>query len=230
MKRGLVVVGQSKDWWPKGTQGKKGWSKAFVSDCITAPRAWYATLSTFLEKHGYKRGTIDKTLFIRRNKQDIMLVQVYVDDIIFGSTNKSWCDEFEALMQSRFQMSSMVGELTFYLRILSSSETREVDFHIQDKSMIGSLMYLTLRPDIMYAVCVCSRFQVTPKISHLNAIKRIFKYLKGKPNLGLWYPRESPFDLEAFSDSDYGEIKPCQGNPQTGGLSISWTKTYLMAM
>ncbi|GKA41533.1 putative ribonuclease H-like domain-containing protein [Tanacetum coccineum] len=75
---------------------------------------WYATLSTFLEKHGYKRGTIDKTLIIRRNKKDIMLVQVYVDDIIFGSTNKSWCDGFEALMQSRFQMSSM-GELTFFL-------------------------------------------------------------------------------------------------------------------
>ncbi|GJW62945.1 putative ribonuclease H-like domain-containing protein [Tanacetum coccineum] len=78
-----------------------------------APRAWYATLSTFLEKHGYKRGTIDKTLFIKRDKKDIMLVQVYVDDIIFGSTKKSWCDEFEALMKSRFQMSSM-GELTFF--------------------------------------------------------------------------------------------------------------------
>ncbi|GJU58190.1 ribonuclease H-like domain-containing protein [Tanacetum coccineum] len=78
-----------------------------------APRAWYATLSTFLEKHGYKRGTIDKTLFIKRDKKDIMLVQVYVDDIIFGSTNKSWCAEFEALMKSRFQMSSM-GELTFF--------------------------------------------------------------------------------------------------------------------
>ncbi|GKD21429.1 hypothetical protein Tco_1223132 [Tanacetum coccineum] len=66
-------------------------------------------------------------------------------------------------------------------------------------------MYLTAsRPDIMFAVCACSRFQVTPKTSHLNAVKRIFKYLKGKPNLGLWYPRESPFDLEAYSDSDYG--------------------------
>ncbi|GKC09192.1 putative ribonuclease H-like domain-containing protein, partial [Tanacetum coccineum] len=60
------------------------------------------------------------------------------------------------------------------------------------------------RPDIMYASCVCSRFQVTPKTSYLNAVKRIFKYLKGKQNLGLWYPRESPFDLEAFSNSDYG--------------------------
>ncbi|GJT49270.1 putative ribonuclease H-like domain-containing protein [Tanacetum coccineum] len=64
-----------------------------------APRAWYATLSTFLLKNGYRRGTIDKTLFIKKDKHDIILVQVYVDDIIFGSTKKSWCDEFEALMK-----------------------------------------------------------------------------------------------------------------------------------
>ncbi|GKA03290.1 putative ribonuclease H-like domain-containing protein [Tanacetum coccineum] len=233
-----------------------------------APRAWYATLSTFLEKHGYKRGTIDKTLFIRRNKKDIMLVQVYVDDIIFGSTNKSWCDEFEALMKSRFQMSSM-GELTFFLGLqvkqnkggifisqdkyvaeilkkfdlvnvkaaITPMETKlpltkdeeafDVDVHLY-RSMIGSLMYLTAsRPDIMYAVCVCSRFQVTPKTSHLNAVKRIFKYLKGKPNLGLWYPRESPLDLEAFSDSDYGgsnlDRKSTTGGCQfLGQRLISW--------
>ncbi|GKB12564.1 putative ribonuclease H-like domain-containing protein, partial [Tanacetum coccineum] len=79
-----------------------------------APRAWYATLSTFLLKNGYRRGTIDKTLFLKKDKHDIILVQVYVDDIIFGSTKKSWCDEFEALIKSRFQMSSM-GELTFFL-------------------------------------------------------------------------------------------------------------------
>ncbi|GKC24308.1 putative ribonuclease H-like domain-containing protein [Tanacetum coccineum] len=67
-----------------------------------APRALYATLSTFLLKSRYRKGTIDKNLFIKKNKNDIMLVQVYVDDIIFGSTKKSWCDEFEALMKSRF--------------------------------------------------------------------------------------------------------------------------------
>ncbi|GJW56699.1 putative ribonuclease H-like domain-containing protein, partial [Tanacetum coccineum] len=233
-----------------------------------APRAWYATLSTFLEKHGYKRGTIDKTLFIKRDKKDIMLVQVYVDDIIFGFTNKSWCDEFEALMKSRFRMSSM-GELTFFLGLqvkqnkggifisqdkyvaeilkkfdlvnvkaaITPMETKvpltkdeeaiDVDVHLY-RSMIGSLMYLTAsRPDIMYAVCVCLRFQVTPKTSHLNAVKRIFKYLKGKPNLGLWYPRESPFDLEAFSDSDYGgsnlDRKSTTGGCQfLGQRLISW--------
>ncbi|GKA07651.1 putative ribonuclease H-like domain-containing protein, partial [Tanacetum coccineum] len=79
-----------------------------------APRAWYATLSTFLLKHGYRRGTIDKTLFLKKNKRDIILVQVYVDDIIFGSTKKAWCDEFEALMKGEFEMSAM-GELTFFL-------------------------------------------------------------------------------------------------------------------
>nr|GEW17709.1 hypothetical protein [Tanacetum cinerariifolium] len=70
--------------------------------------------------------------------------------------------------------------------------------------MIGSLMYLTAsRPNITFAVCACVRFQVTPKTSHLHVVKRIFRYLKGQPKLGLWYPRDSPFNLEAYSDSDY---------------------------
>ncbi|GKB47098.1 putative ribonuclease H-like domain-containing protein, partial [Tanacetum coccineum] len=183
-----------------------------------APRAWYATLSTFLLKNGYRRGTIDKTLFLKKDKHDIILVQVYVDDIIFGSTKKSWCDEFEALMKSRFQMSS-IGELTFFLGLqvkqkadgifisqdkyvaeilkkfdfvnvktastpiethkplVKDEEASDVDVHLY-RSMIGSLMYLTAsRPDIMFAVCACSRFQVTPKTSHLSAVKRIFRRL-----------------------------------------------------
>ncbi|GJS45363.1 ribonuclease H-like domain-containing protein [Tanacetum coccineum] len=71
------------------------------------------------------------------------------------------------------------------------------------RSMIGSLIYLTAsRPDTMFVVCACARFQVTPKVSHLYGVKRIFRYLKGQPKLGLWYPRDSPFDLEAFSNSD----------------------------
>ncbi|GJW17622.1 ribonuclease H-like domain-containing protein [Tanacetum coccineum] len=91
--------------------------------------------------------------------------------------------------------------------LTKDEEVVDVDVHLY-RSMIGSLMYLTAsRLDIMFAVCACSRFQVTPKTSHLNAVKRIFKYLKGKPNLGLWYPRESPFDLEAFSDSDEDDLE-----------------------
>ncbi|GJZ62056.1 hypothetical protein Tco_0618193 [Tanacetum coccineum] len=80
---------------------------------------------------------------------------------------------------------------------------KDVDEHMY-RSMIGSLMYLTSsRPDIMFAVCVCARFQVNPKVSHLHVVKRIFRYLKGQPKLGLWYPKDSPFDLVAYTDSDY---------------------------
>ncbi|GKB48348.1 putative ribonuclease H-like domain-containing protein [Tanacetum coccineum] len=87
--------------------------------------------------------------------------------------------------------------------LIKDEEAEDVDVHLY-RSMIGSLMYLTAsRPDIMFDVCACARFQVTPKTSHLNAVKRIFRYLKGQPNLGLWYPKDSSFDLEAFSDSDY---------------------------
>ncbi|GJU30192.1 putative ribonuclease H-like domain-containing protein [Tanacetum coccineum] len=209
-----------------------------------APRAWYETLSTYLIENGFRRGTIDKTLFIKKDKGDILLVQMYVDDIIFGSTKKTLCDEFEKMMHKKFQMSYM-GELTFFLRLqaqqkndgifisqdkyvvnilkkfdfiivkttntpmepnkalVNDEEADSMDVHLY-KSMIGSLMYLTAsRPDITFVVCAYARFQVTPKTLHLHAVKKIFRYLKGQPKLGLWYPRDSPFDLEAFSDSDY---------------------------
>ncbi|GJV25796.1 putative ribonuclease H-like domain-containing protein [Tanacetum coccineum] len=208
-----------------------------------APRAWYATLSTFLEKHGYKRGTIDKTLFIRRNKKDIMLVQIsneFHGELTFFlglkgvKQNKGGIfisqDKYVAEILKKFDLVNVKAAITpmeTKLPLTKDEEAFDVDVHLY-RSMIGSLMYLTAsRPDIMYAVCVCSRFQVTPKTSHLNAVKRIFKYLKGKPNLGLWYPRESPFDLEAFSDSDYGgsnlDRKSTTGGCQfLGQRLISW--------
>ncbi|GJU30239.1 ribonuclease H-like domain-containing protein [Tanacetum coccineum] len=111
--------------------------------------------------------------------------------------------------------------------LLKDKEASDVNVHLY-RSMIGSLMYLTAsRPDIMFAVCACSRFQVTPKTSHLSAVKRIFRYLKGKPKLGLWYPRVSSFDLEAYSDSDYAganlDRKSTTGGCQfLGRRLISW--------
>ncbi|GJT51052.1 hypothetical protein Tco_0977209 [Tanacetum coccineum] len=111
--------------------------------------------------------------------------------------------------------------------LVKDEEASDVDVHLY-RSMIGSLMYLTAsRPDIMFAVCACSRFQVTPKTSHLSAVKRIFRYLKGKPKLGLWYPRVSSFDLEAYSDSDYARAN-LDRKSTTGGCQflgrrlISW--------
>ncbi|GKA87814.1 putative ribonuclease H-like domain-containing protein [Tanacetum coccineum] len=209
-----------------------------------ASKAWYETLSTYLLENGYRRGTIDKTLFIKNDRGDILLVQVYVDDIMFGFTKKSLCVEFEHMMHKRFQMSSM-RVFTFFLglqvmqkddgifisqdkyvadilknfdfvtiktastliktnkALLKDEEAKDVDVYLY-RSIIRSLMYLIAsRPDIMFAIYVCARFQVTPKVSHLHDVKRIFRYLKGQPKLGLWYPMDSPFDFEAFSDSNY---------------------------
>ncbi|GKB01285.1 putative ribonuclease H-like domain-containing protein [Tanacetum coccineum] len=87
--------------------------------------------------------------------------------------------------------------------LLKDADGEDVDEHLY-RSMIGSLMYLTSsRPDIMFAVCACVRFQVNPKSSHLHAVKKIFRYLKAQPKLGLWYPKDSPFDLVAYTDSEY---------------------------
>ncbi|GJW30792.1 putative ribonuclease H-like domain-containing protein [Tanacetum coccineum] len=111
--------------------------------------------------------------------------------------------------------------------LVKDEDGEDVDVHVY-RSMSGSLMYLNAsRPDIMFVVCACARFQVTPKASHLNEVKRIFRYLKHQPKLGLWYPRDSPFKLEAYSDSDYGgaslDRKSTTGGCQfLGRRLISW--------
>ncbi|GKC44330.1 putative ribonuclease H-like domain-containing protein, partial [Tanacetum coccineum] len=198
-----------------------------------APRVWYGTLSKYLLDNGFQRGTIDQTLFIIKHKGEFLLVQVYVDDIIFGSSNLRLCREFEALMHDKFKMSAM-GELKSVNTPMDRENPwgkdgtgKDVELHLY-RSMIRSLMYLTAsRPDIMFAVCACARHQVTPKECHLYAVKRIFRYLKGHPKLGLWYPKESPFDLVAYSDSDYGganqDRKSTTGGCQfLGRRLISW--------
>ncbi|KAJ9556900.1 hypothetical protein OSB04_011514 [Centaurea solstitialis] len=234
-----------------------------------APRAWYDTLSTFLLSKGFVRGKIDSTLFLKKYPKHILLVQIYVDDIIFASTNPKLCEKFELLMKSEYKM-SMMGELTFFLGLqikqsekgifinqgkyvhemlkkfdLTSctpmktpmappltldkdSKGKSVDVTLY-RGMIGSLLYLTAsRPDIMYSTCLCARYQAEPKESHLTAVKRIFRYLKGTPNLGLWYSKDSGFDLTAYSDSDFAGCKidrksTTGGCHLLGGKLVSWT-------
>nr|GEX11175.1 uncharacterized mitochondrial protein AtMg00810-like [Tanacetum cinerariifolium] len=115
-------------------------------------------------------------------------------------------DKYVAEMLKKFDFSSVKTASTpieTQKPLVKDEEAADVDVYLY-RSMIRSLMYLmSSRPDIMFAVYACSRFQVTPKLTHLHAVKRIFRYLKGQPKLGLWYPRDSPFDLEAYSDSDY---------------------------
>ena len=96
-----------------------------------APRTWYDTLSEFLLENGFTRGVIDKTLFFKMHKNDMILVQVYVDDIIFGSTNDQLCSRFAKLMQSKYEM-SMMGELTYFLG-LQVSQRNDGIFICQSK-------------------------------------------------------------------------------------------------
>nr|GEU57703.1 hypothetical protein [Tanacetum cinerariifolium] len=197
-----------------------------------APRAWYETLANYLLENAIQRGKINQTFFIKRQKRDILLVQVYVDDIIFGPTNKEPCKAFEKLMKDKFQISSMDGKsasmpIDTEKLLLKDPDGEDVDVHTY-RSMIGSLMYLTSsRPDIMFVVCACARFQVTPKASHLHVVKRIFWYLKGKPHLSLWYPKDSPFNLVVYSNNDYAgaslDRKSTTGGYQFLGYRlISW--------
>ena len=209
-----------------------------------APRAWYDRLSKFLLQNGFSIGKVDTTLFTKTKGVDLIIVQIYVDDIIFGSTNVSLCEEFSKCMHSEFEM-SMMGELNYFLG-LQIKQTKEGIFinqakYVKDllkkfdfegmkplstpmsssikidkdengkavditkyRGMIGSLLYLTAsRPDIMYSVCLCARYQSNPKESHLNAVKRIFRYLSGTKNLGLWYPKGTHIDLFSYTDADW---------------------------
>ncbi|KAK8624782.1 hypothetical protein V6N13_089668 [Hibiscus sabdariffa] len=233
-----------------------------------APRAWYERLSTFLVEKGFSKGKVDTTLFIKNDGKDILVVQIYVDDIIFGSTNELLCQDFAKWIQGEFEM-SMMGELSFFLGLQIKQRKDDIFInqakYIKEKlkkfgfenvkpqatpmsssikldkdeegkcvdsklycSMIGSLLYLTAsRPDIMFSVCLCARFQANPKESHLKAVKRIFRYLQDTLSLGLWYSRDSTFDLHAYSDADYGgckiDRKSTSGTCQfLGNMLISW--------
>ncbi|GJR68042.1 putative ribonuclease H-like domain-containing protein [Tanacetum coccineum] len=139
-----------------------------------APRAWYETLSTYLLDNGFQRGKIDKTLFIRRDKG--LQVTQKADGIFISQ------DKYVNKILNKFSFSDVKTARTpmeTQKDLLKDADGEDVDEHLY-RSMIGSLMYLTSsRPDIMFAVCVCARFQVNPKVSHLHAVKGIFRYLKG---------------------------------------------------
>ncbi|GJZ44226.1 retrovirus-related pol polyprotein from transposon TNT 1-94 [Tanacetum coccineum] len=192
-----------------------------------APHAWYDLLSKFLLSQKFSKGTMDSILFIRRQGKYILLVQIYVDDIIFVSTTPELCDQFSKIMCLKFKM-SMMGKISFFLGLQISQSLRgiflnqckyaleslkkygmessdPVDTPMVEKSkqdedtqgkavdpthyheMIVTLMYLTASiPDLTFAVCMCARYQAKPTKKHLHAIKRIFKYLRGTVNRGLW--------------------------------------------
>ncbi|GKC53489.1 putative ribonuclease H-like domain-containing protein [Tanacetum coccineum] len=157
-----------------------------------APKAWYETLSTYLLDNRFQRGMIDKNLIIRRDKGDILLVQMssmgeltfflglqvkQKEDGIFISQDKYVTEILKKFGFSDVKTASTPMETQKPL--LKDEDGEEVDVHMY-RSMIGSLIYLTAsRPDIMFVVCACARYQVNLKVSHLHAVKRIFSDYAG---------------------------------------------------
>ncbi|GJV52924.1 retrovirus-related pol polyprotein from transposon TNT 1-94 [Tanacetum coccineum] len=209
-----------------------------------APRAWYDTLSRFLLDNKFSKGAVDPTLFTRKTGKHILLVQIYVDDIIFASTDPKACDIFSNEMSSKFQM-SMMGQMSFFLGLQVSQnpggifinqskfaleilkkfgmdscdpvDTPMVDRLKLDEdplgipvdqtrfcSMVGSLMYLTAsKLDLVFVVCMCARYEASPTKNHLEALKRVFRYLRGTINWRLWYPKATAMALTAYADADH---------------------------
>ncbi|GJU40891.1 putative ribonuclease H-like domain-containing protein [Tanacetum coccineum] len=146
-------------------------------------------------------------------------------DMIFISQDKYVGEILKKFGFTEFKTASTPLETQKHL--LKDEDGEEVDVHMY-RSMIGSLMYLTSsRPDIIFAVYACARYQVNPKVSHIHAVKRIFRYLKGQPKLGFWYLKDSPFDLVAYTNSDYARAS-LDRKSTTGGCQflgcrlISW--------
>ncbi|GJW42710.1 ribonuclease H-like domain-containing protein [Tanacetum coccineum] len=188
----------------------------------------------FEEQEGCQRNSLARIEAIRlflafASYMGFLVYQMDVKSaFLYGEIEEEVQDRYVKDMLTKFDMESVRTATTPYEAAktkLKDETDPPVNVHLY-RSMIGSLMYLTAsRPDIMFAVSACSRHQVTPLTSHLNAVKKIFKYLKGQPKLGLWYPKDSPFQLEAYSDSDYagshGDRKSTTGGCQFLGRRYS---------
>ncbi|GJZ58439.1 retrovirus-related pol polyprotein from transposon TNT 1-94, partial [Tanacetum coccineum] len=211
---------------------------------VFVPRAWYDTLLRFLMAKKFFKGAVDPTLFTRKSGKHILLVYIYVDDIIFASTDHNECNIFSKEMSSKFQM-SMMGQMSFFLGLQVSQSPggifinqakyalealnkhgMDLSDHVNTpmvdrlkldedplgisidqtrfRGMVGSLMYLTAsRPDLIFVVCMCAKYQAKPTKKHLEAIKRFFWYLKGTINMSLWYPKDNAMSLTAYADADH---------------------------
>ncbi|GJX92243.1 retrovirus-related pol polyprotein from transposon TNT 1-94 [Tanacetum coccineum] len=207
-----------------------------------APRTWYDILSSFLISQRFSKGAFDPTLFTQHARNDILLVQIYVDGIIFASANTATCDEFDNQMTTKFKM-SMMGQMSFFLGLQISQSSKGI-FINQSKyaseigkpvdvtlyhDMIGSLMYLIAsRPDLNYAVCLYAQYKAKPTEKHLQAVKQIFRYLNVTINMGLWYSKDTKMSLTAYAYTDHAGCQDTRcstlGSAQfLGNKLVSWS-------
>nr|GEW17440.1 hypothetical protein [Tanacetum cinerariifolium] len=160
---------------------------------------------------------VDNTLFTKKKSSNLIIVQIYVDDIIFGSTCQDMCDEFSKIMHDKFEM-SMMGELNFFLG-LQIKQMEDGIFFNQSKYIKEMLKKFGLKdskpikPPMSFDTKLMkdeecdsvdsTKYQGAPKTSHLEAVKRIFLYIKGTTHLGLWYPKGTGIETVVYADSDH---------------------------
>eukprot|EP00253_Pinus_taeda_P007766 PITA_07766 len=186
-----------------------------------APTAWYARLDRYLHQQRFKKGTANINLYVQIDKDNLTNIEVYVDDISFGSNDDRLSKKFATNMQSEFEM-SLLG-----CKLIVDDSSKDVDQRLY-RSMIGSLLYVTSsRLDVMQAVGQVARFQAAPKESHIISIKRILRYLKGTTKYGLWYPKGNNLIIQAFRNADWaGSIDDRKSSSgatfHLGGCLVSW--------
>nr|GEX57223.1 retrovirus-related Pol polyprotein from transposon TNT 1-94 [Tanacetum cinerariifolium] len=182
-----------------------------------APKAWYDGLKSFLIKHEYLMGMADNTLFTKKSKSHLIIVQIYVDDIIFDSLSLNLCDDFGKIMHDEFEMSTM-GELNFLLGLqikqmedrIFFNQSKYINemlkkFGLQDskptKTPMSTEIKLT-KDDETDSLDSC-KYQENPKRTHLEGVKRIFRYIRVVSHLGLWYPKGTEIETIVYADSDH---------------------------
>nr|GEY56579.1 retrovirus-related Pol polyprotein from transposon TNT 1-94 [Tanacetum cinerariifolium] len=184
------------------------------------PKAWYDRLKAFLIKHYYKMSMVDNTLFTKKKSSNLIIIRIYIDDIIFGSSYEDMCDEFATIMHDEFEM-SMMGELNFFLG-LQIKQMKDDTFFNQSKYIKEMLKKFGLEDSKPMKTPMSSDIKLTkdeecksvnstkyrgmieaPKTSHLESVKRIFRYIKGTTHLGLWYPKETGIEIVVYANSDH---------------------------
>ncbi|KAJ9535146.1 hypothetical protein OSB04_un001776, partial [Centaurea solstitialis] len=185
-----------------------------------APRAWYEELSKHLLSKGFKKGSVDSTMFLMKEGEHIVVIQIYVDDIIFGSTSRELCKKFETVMTKEFKM-SMMGEINFFLG-LQVRQFSDGIFINQSKYIFDLLKKYDMSGCHSIGTPMATDIKLNQKKSHLAAVKRIFRYLKGTPYYGIWYPKGLGFELQAYTDADYGGC-----NMDRKSTSVLWMQSQL---
>nr|GEY76627.1 putative reverse transcriptase, RNA-dependent DNA polymerase [Tanacetum cinerariifolium] len=187
-----------------------------------APRAWYDTLSRFLLSNNFSKSAVDPTLFTRKTGKRLQVSQspegIFINQSKFAleilkKFRMDLCDPVDTPMVDRLDEDPLG---------IPVNQTRF-------RSMVGSLMYLTAsRPDFVFVVCMCARYQASPTKKHLQALKQVFRYLRGTINWGLWYSKDTVMSLTSYADADHAGCQDTQRSTSEsaqflGDKLVSWS-------